>query len=70
MKTVFVPVITAGNAVKTDVIVFRNYIFILILNYIPMISFEASKIDKKMLTFLKLSRNNTVVTLLVAYLYR
>jgi hypothetical protein len=69
MKMVSVVVITStvDSIVKTSVLGFRNYIFTLIFIDRPVISFGARKINKKMLIVLKLSRSNTLGTLLIFY---
>jgi hypothetical protein len=66
--------ITADDTVKANIIVFRDCIFSVIFNdrpvcqmIRPMISYEARKIEKKMLTFLKFPCGNTAGTLLVKY---
>jgi hypothetical protein len=64
--------IAVDSTVKGNVLGFRDYIFSIIFNnrstrqmIRPMISFRARRIDKKMLTFLKIPYSNTAGTLLV-----
>jgi hypothetical protein len=55
------------NSCKTNDPLFKDYIFTVMFNDTPMISFGTGNTDKKMLTLLELSSRNTVGTLLVSY---
>jgi hypothetical protein len=61
---VFIAVIAVrgSNTAQSDVFGFGDYIFTMIFNDRPVISFGTSKIDKKLLTFLELPRSNTADT--------
>jgi hypothetical protein len=60
-----VSVIAIDNTIKTNVTGFRDYVFTKIFNDMPVISFGARNINRKMLKFLKFSLSNTLGTLLV-----
>jgi hypothetical protein len=62
---VSVSVIAVDNTIKTNVTGFRDYVFTKIFSDMPVISFGARNINRKMLKFLIFSLSNTLGTLLV-----